>query len=37
MFIVMHIPSLAKDRSQYWLRSAMFCAFTGGEVRLSMS
>jgi len=37
MLIVMHKPSLAKDRSQYWLRGAMFCAFTGGEVRLSMS
>jgi hypothetical protein len=37
MMIVMHKPSFAKCRSQYWLRSAMFCAFTGGEVRLSMS
>jgi hypothetical protein len=37
MLIVIHNSSLAKDRSQYWLRSAMFCAFTGGEVRLSMS
>jgi hypothetical protein len=37
MIIVRHIPSLAKDRSQYWLRSVMFCAFAGGEVRLSMS
>jgi hypothetical protein len=37
MMIVTHNPSLAKDRSQYWLRGAMFCAFTGGEVRLSMS
>jgi hypothetical protein len=35
--IVMHKPSFAKDRSQYWLRSAISYAFTGGEVRLSMS
>jgi hypothetical protein len=37
MMIVMHKPSLAEDRSQYWLRSGFSCAFTGGEVRLSMS
>jgi hypothetical protein len=37
MMIVMHKPSLAKDRSQYWLRSGISCAFTGGEVRLSTS
>jgi hypothetical protein len=37
MMTVMHSPSLAKHRSQYWLRGAMSCAFTGGEVRLSMS
>jgi hypothetical protein len=37
MLIVMYNSSLAKDRGQYWLRSAMFCACTGGEVRLSMS
>jgi len=37
MLIARHIPSFAKDRSQYWLRGAMNCAFTGGEVRLSMS
>jgi hypothetical protein len=37
MMIVMHSLSLAKHRSQSWLRGAMFCAFTGGEVRLSMS
>jgi len=37
MMIVMHKPSFAKNRSQYWLRSVMFRAFTGGEVRLSMS
>jgi len=37
MLIVMHNPSFAKDRSQYWLRGAMICAFTGGGVRLSMS
>jgi len=36
MLIARHIPSFAKDRSQYWLRGAMSCA-TGGEVRLSMS
>jgi len=37
MMTVMHNPSLAKHRSQYWLRSGLSCAFTGGEVRLSMS
>jgi hypothetical protein len=37
MMIVMHNSSLANDRSQYWLCGARFCAFTGGEVRLSMS
>jgi len=37
MMIVMHKPSFAKDRSQYWLRSGISCVFTGGEVRLSMS
>jgi hypothetical protein len=37
MLIVMHKLSFAKDRSQYRLRGAMLCAFTGGEVRLSMS
>jgi len=37
MMIVTHNSSPAEDRSQYWLRSAMFCVFTGGEVRLSMS
>jgi hypothetical protein len=37
MMIVMHNPSLAKHRSQYWLRGAMSCACTGGEVCLSMS
>jgi hypothetical protein len=37
MMIVMHNPSLAKHRGQYWLRSEFSCAFTGGEVRLSMS
>jgi hypothetical protein len=37
MMIVMHKPSLAKSRSPYWLRGAISCAFTGGEVCLSMS
>jgi hypothetical protein len=37
MMIVMHKPSFAKNRSLYWLRGAISCAFTGGEVRLSMS
>jgi len=37
MMIVTHNSSLAKDRSQHWLRGALFCALTGGEVRLSMS
>jgi hypothetical protein len=37
MIIVMHKPFLAKDRGQYGLRSEISCAFTRGEVRLSMS
>jgi hypothetical protein len=37
MLIVMHKPSFAKDRSQYWLRGGISCAFTGGAVRLSTS
>jgi hypothetical protein len=37
MVIVMHNPSLANDRSRYWPRRVDFRAFTGGEVRLSMS